>query len=356
MKKLLIVLSALVLVFGLAFSALAVNVDVTGELQWTGMTDFDTPYSFVGDNYLDFTMEVDDYNTVVLELNIDSNDLIAPAVDAWYVKTDLGAYFDLPMGLTNAIGWWSVTPSKFEASGHAFERTLIRYGSGSTTGIFPSLDFEKATLDVALGFMSDDSGPALVGENNNYAVLLTIPDVGGAMVEAFYTVQTGAIGDGVFGIDANAAFDMITVAAGFKYDLRDAPVRAAVAAAEGNNKYGEAWAFGVGAKFMSAPFVVDAGINGAGGDVDDRTLNQLGARVGVDMEGEYGADVGIGYSFSDADIESFGGIDISGWIAPGATTWRVGYLVVEDTSWYGGYGCDGSLGEGGFYVRGSLAF
>jgi hypothetical protein len=318
------------------------------------MTDFDAPFSYAGDNYLDFTMEVDDYNTVLFEFNIDAWDF-----DAWYVKTDLGAYFDLPFGLTNAIGWWSVTPSKFEASGHAFERTLIRYGSGGTSGIFPSFDFGQAKLDVALGFMSDyDVGPpeTYTGEYNNYAFLLTIPEVGPAMVEVFYTVQIGGIGDGVFGIDANANFDMITVAAGFKYDLRDAPDRAAFAGAELNNKYGEAWAFGVGAKFKSAPFVVDAGINGAGGDVDDRTLNQLGARVGVDMDGEYGADVGIGYSFSDADAESFGGIDVSGWIKPGATTWRVGYLVKEATSWYGGYGCDGSLFEGGLYVRGSLKF
>jgi hypothetical protein len=343
MKKLLIVLSALVLAFGLAVSALAVDVDVTGELQWTGMTDFDAPNSYVGDNYLDFTMEVDDYNTVLLELNIDE-DFQNLWVDAWYVKTDLGAYFDLPVGLTNAIGWWSVTPSKFEASGHAFERTYIRYGSGSTSGIFPSVDFGQATLDAALGFQLG------APDTNNYAFLLTIPEIGPAMVEVFYVVTVGGLGDGNFGIDANATFDMIKVAAGFRYDLRDQADRVT------NTVYTESWAWGVGAKFMSAPFVVDAGINGVGGDVKDRTLDHLGARVGVDMDGEYGADVGIGYSFSDLDAESFGGVDISGWIAPGATTWRVGYLVKEAGSWYGGYGCDGSLAEGGLYVRGSLKF
>jgi len=345
MKKLLIVLSALVLVFGLAFSALALDVDVTGEVNVNVMTDFDVPDTFFGDNYLDFTMEVDDYNTVLFELNFDDA-FPFPFLDAWYVKTDLGSYFDLPVGLTNAIGYWSVTPSKFEASGHAFERTLIRYGSGGTTGLFPSLDFGQATLDVALGFMNVGG----VGESNNYALLLTVPELGPAMVEVFYVVNEGAIGDGNFGIDANATFDMITVAAGFRYDLRDQADRLT------NTEYTESWAFGVGAKFMSAPFVVDAGLNGVGGDVDDRTLNHLGARVGVDMDGEYGADVGIGYSFSDLDPESFGGVDISGWIKPGATTWRVGYLVKEAASWYGGYGVQGSLAEGGFYVNAGVAF
>lgn len=344
MKKLLIVLSALVLAFGLAVSAFAVDVDVTGEFNWTVMTDFDVPDNFDGDNYLDFTMEVDDYNTVLFELNID-----AFVPDVWYVKTDLGSYFDLPVGLTNAIGYWSVTPSKFEASGHAFERTLIRYGSGGTFGLFPSLDFGQATLDVALGFQNTGAS-----ETNNYALLLTIPEVGPAMVEVFYVVNEGPIGDGNFGIDANATFDMITVAAGFRYDLRDAADK--VPGVDENTEYGESWAFGVGAKFMSAPFVVDAGLNGVGGDVDDRTLNHLGARVGVDMDGEYGADVGIGYSFSDLDPESFGGVDISGWIKPGATTWRVGYLVKEAASWYGGYGVQGSLAEGGFYVNAGVAF
>jgi len=353
MKKLLIVLSALVLVFGLAVSAFAVDVDVTGEFNMNVMTDFDLPETFAGDNYLDFTMNVDDYNTVLFELNFDDmwalTGLNLVGLDVWYVKTDLGAYFDLPVGLTNAIGYWSVTPSKFEASGHAFERTLIRYGSGATLGLFPSVDFGQAKLDVALGFQNDGAS-----ETNNYALLLTIPEVGPAMVEAFYVVNYGGLGDGNFGIDANATFDMFTVAAGFRYDLRDAADK--VPGVDANTEYGESWAFGVGAKFMSAPFVVDAGLNGVGGDVDNRTLNHLGARVGVDMDGEYGADVGIGYSFSDDDPESFGGVDISGWIKPGATTWRVGYLMKEAASWYGGYGVQGSLAEGGLYVNAGVAF
>jgi hypothetical protein len=353
MKKLLIVLSALVLAFGLAFSAVAADVDVTGEFNMNVMTDFDLPATFAGDNYLDFTMGIDDYNSLVFELNFDDvwtlTGLNIVGLDAWYVKTDLGEYFDLPVGLTNALGYWSVTPSKFEASGHAFERTYIRYGSGATLGLFPSVDFGQAKLDVALGFQNDGAS-----ETNNYAFLLTIPEIGPAMVEVFYVVNYGGLGDGNFGVDAKATFDMITVAAGLRYDLRDAAVRGALGAP--NTVYGEQLAYGVGAKLTYDMFVVDAGLNGVSGDVDNRALDHLGARVGVDMDGEYGADLGIGFSFSDDDPESFGGVDISAWVKPGATTWRLGYLVKEAASWYGGYGVQGSLAEGGLYVNAGVAF
>jgi hypothetical protein len=43
-----------------------------------------------------------------------------------YLTTDLGMWFDLPVGLKNTFGYTSVYSRKYEVTGSARERDLIR--------------------------------------------------------------------------------------------------------------------------------------------------------------------------------------------------------------------------------------
>ncbi|MFW6138267.1 MAG: hypothetical protein ACOC7U_03745 [Spirochaetota bacterium] len=224
-------------------------------------------------------------------------------VGAAYLTSDVGAFAGLPVGLTSKAGYTSLYSSKYEVSGHAYERTLVRSNIAGN-GFYFNLDFDTAMLDV--GFNMDaggtDAAPAV-----DYGVLLTVPEVGPGMVEAFYMVADNHEFKGKFGVDGSADFGVASAAAGFMYDVLN-----------------ETWAYGVGA---SAPVsMATIGVSLNGNDTD--TLNQLGFDVNLALADAYGLDAGLGLSMAEG-AETFQGADISAYYQPGASKWVVGYLITE---------------------------
>jgi len=337
MRKLLVVLSALLLVAGLTVVASASDVSFSGEFTGGGITSFtegEAAYGY-GNLYTDAEWSVDDYNTVLFEFGGSvSGGGQSWTVGAAYLESDLGAVLDLGVGLTVKTGYSSLYSSKYEVSGNAYERTLVRKGIGPDGGTYLSFDFGSATLDLGFGWGVSD-----------YGAVLSVPEVGPATVEAFYIVSNNADFKGTFGADVNVAeLGPASVAAGFAYNTVD-------------EKY--AYGFGVSASFGIAS--VGAGLNGN----KDNPLNQVGIDLNLAPADNYGIDVGIGLSFADDDptttadeSEAFQGADVAAYYKVGASTWYVGYLVTEQGYSYDAPTTSGAAtaGGGGFYIKGDIDF
>jgi hypothetical protein len=322
MKKLLIVLSALVLAVGFAVPALAVDVDVTGELTVGGITGFDEEKvaNGWGNGYFDATASIDEYNDVVFRWTIADGDVYQYV---WlggqvYLKSDVGAYLDLPIGLTAQGGYFGFDSRKFEVTGHAWERKYRPgvFGGWITDAAFLfNLDFGMATLDVGVDFEAVD--PVL--PTQDYVIMLSVPELGPASLEAGYFILDNDDFEGAFTANAKAEglMDMINVAAGFGVDTKDVP------------DYAEWW-YGIGAEVMYSMFTVGAALNGDEAYSVDRLALEGEAAIGD----EYGVKVGVGLNLDTdnpaANDESLGGFEVSAYYKPGASEWVVGYLYCKD--------------------------
>jgi len=332
MKKLLVVFSAILLVVAFAVPALASEVTWSGEFTFGGITSFQAGETNNGYDYLytDAEWAVDDYTTVLFEFGGVAGGNWT--VDAAYLKTDLGAALGTGFGLTVKGGYTSLYSSKFEVSGNAYERTPIRSNIAGS-GFYATFDFDMATLDVGFN-MEPKPGAAPVAD---YGVLLTLPEVGPAVVEAFYMINDNEDFKGAFGADAKVTdLGPASVAVGFKYDTA-----------------AETWAYGVGVSAAVSMATVGASLNG--NDVD--TLNQVGIDLNVAPADEYGLDVGIGLSMADG-ADTFQGADISGYYKAGASKWVVGYLITKQGYTYAAPATSAAepAGGGGLYIKCDVDF
>jgi hypothetical protein len=366
MKKLLIVLSALVLAVGVAVPALSADKEATwgGEFTFGGITLFDEnkkAFDF-GNAYFDATIPVDDYNEVVFELGAGWGNAIADAdVDLtavppevvlsygnfWTVGvaklvTDVGEYAGLPVGLTNSAGYFGYDSRKFEVTGHGWERKY-RPGIGAAPSTLFELDFGMATLGVDITW---ESGPG----TQDYAALLLIPELGPASLEAGVFVKDNDDFDMAFGanVQAKGLMDMIDFAAGFGVDTKDVP------------DYAEWW-YGVGAKVTYDMFGVGVSLNGD----EAYTIDKLGIDGIAELGDDYGIEAGLGLNL-DTDNpatngESFAGFDVSAYYKPGVSKWVVGYLYCGDGSYTYGAPVAGDPAaayddRGGLYLKCDIDF
>jgi len=343
MKKLVVVISAIFLV-AFAVPALASDVSWTGEFTFGGITSFQAgeTNNGYGNLYTDATWSVDDYTSVVFEFAGGFGNVVtdptptfgnAWTVGAAYLETDLGAALGTGFGLTMKGGYSSLYSTKYEVSGHGYERSDVREGIEGVGGFYATFDFDMATLGV--GFTMDPKpGAAAVAD---YGVLLTLPEVGPAWVEAFYMIQDNEDFKGVFGAAVKATdLGPASVAAGFQYDTA-----------------AETWAYGVGAS--AAVDIATVGVSLNGNDTDP--LNQVGIDLNVAPADNYGADVGIGLSMADG-ADTFQGADISGYYKAGASKWVVGYLITKQGYKYAAPATSAAeaAGGGGLYIKCDVDF
>ena len=345
MKKVILLILSVLLIVALAVPAMA-DVSWSGRILASMVTAFApkegkaiSRYYYA---YTDLTAEVDEYNTLVFEFTADQTGGARGnwGVYAAYIDTDVGAYFGLPVGVMGRLGnFWACT-RKYEATWHATERAPLRQ-CNQINGVQATLDFGMGALAVGTS-IGDNFAPVafpLATLPVQYAIV-TLPELGPVDLEAFLYGTGQQDFKPVLGADAKVVFDPVTVAAGFGFDLAKDE---AVTHLSGND-----WAFGVGAAADLGMFRAGAALNGNSTDALDTVALEAGAEV---MEG-LRADVGIGLSLAEGD-DTFQGAEISLALEPGASTWRVGYLIT--TVGYS-YLSVTSLTDGGLFVQGDLSF
>jgi hypothetical protein len=365
MKKLVLILAALVAVVAFTMPVYAGDLSVAGELDFGAQTPFDADTAVLGfyNFYVDFTIEADEYNEVLLEVagegtmgnwgpsvTYDDNPATAPIGDmsvvssspnariAYFALTpDVCEMFGLPVGLENTAGRTSIWTEKYEVSGHAYERDKIRSSIDPLSWKF-MVDAGMVQVTAGIGFGEG------VDTLNDIGVYAFVPDIAGmAEVEAWYLSQNNADFKGKLGasVKVPSIADIIGFAAGFVYNATDAA--GTVVAGD----YIELWAWGAGvsASYMMATLGVSA-------DGDDaNTLDRLGADLDLNF-GDFGLIGTLALTFADG-MDAFYGAEAAGYVTVGAATWKVGYTIT-DVGY--GYNCSVAAPEGGLFLNAAVDF
>ena len=309
MRKLLVVLSAIMLV---AAFAVPVFADWSGEVEFGFTTVFDPAKdaSAYGSIEADFSKAVDDYNSVALEF-----DGTTPGSGAgnWTVgeasiSTDIGKATGLPVGLTLKSGYFDSGNQEYaDVTGWGLEDVA----AGGTTldgGFDLGFGFGPANLDVAFSVAQGTGGQDLL-------INLYMPDLSGASVELYYDVVNNDDLKGAFGVDGSYAVGPATVAAGFEYD-----------------SVAETWQYGLGVSAGVSMATLGVSLDGN----DDKALAEVGLDANLAPADNYGVDLGVKLSMKDDDpattvdeSKTLQCVDISAYYKVGAATIRVGYDVTE---------------------------
>jgi hypothetical protein len=307
MKKLLVVFTAILVV---AFAAPAFATDATwsGEFDFGGITAFDKEDITNGwaNAYADVTLSVDDYNDVVLELTWQNGGSFG--VGDAHLTTDVGMALGLPVGLKASGGYTSIWSEKYEVTGHATERVLVRSYIGTSPMFKFAVEAGPATITAGVGFEQNVGVPV-----QDYAVYVAVPGVADMVdIEAGYFILNDDDMKGRLMASAKATgiADMIDAAAGFAYDTQAAGGLGA-----------EQWFWGLGVKANVSMFGIGVGVNGQ----EEAAFQNLTVDVNVEITDEFGVDVGLGLGFGDV-LDTFGGFEPSVYYKAGASTWRLGYL------------------------------
>ena len=338
MKKVILLIMSALLIVALAVPAMA-DVSWSGRLLGSMVTAFAPKEGKAANSYYylytDLIAEVDEYNTLTFEFGgyVPTGNW---TVDAAFIDTDLGAYFGLPVGLVSTFGsFWACT-RKYEATGHATER--VGRQCNQLNGIKAALDFGMGDITVLTSIGDDFDATTTPNIEPIQAVIVTLPELGPVDVEAFMYGKGQEEFKPIIGVNAKVAFDPVSVAAGFAFDL-----------AKGAHLAGtQEWAFGVGAKADLGMFAAGAALNGN----SDDTLNSITLEAGAELMENIGVDAGVGLSLASG-ADTFQGAEISAYVSPGASTWRVGYII---TSVGYSYQSVTSLLDGGLFVQGDLSF
>lgn len=338
MKKLLVVLSALFLIVAFAVPVMASDTEISGEFRvgFTGDT------ASLGKLEFDVSAAVDDYNTVEFEFDAEQSLTVTDVatgedtsfleVDAAYFKliTDIGAAFDLPVGLTMTNGYFEPGTEDYEGvTDLGYEDNVdgdIEFEE-SFLGHQLSFGFGPANLNVAFGVGESDDGFDFLGT-------LDVPEVGPASFELYYEVDNNDEFEGAVGVEGAATVGPADVGVGFEYNLNT-----------------ETWAYGFGVSAGFAPLTVGLGLNGD----DEETLNQLGVDLTLAPTEDYGLNAGLGFSFADG-TDAFQGVEVSGYYNIGAAEFRLGYLYNTDLEDFSYYAPVLSSEGGGPFVRFDIDF
>jgi hypothetical protein len=365
MKKSILILSAIVVLFAFAVPAFAMEMyepeqrlakladeeatplKVSGEFTFGFITPFESETAAIGfaNSYADFIWFPDEYNSVLLELALAGTfPQVAGTANFPYLQleTDVGAFFGLPVGLVNTMGITSLYTNKYEVTGHAWERDNIR------SAIDPLA--WKVLVDAG---MVEVTGALGIGENavdgalNDVGVYVFVPAVGPAEIELWYLAQDNPDLKGKFGFSAKAdgLFDgLIGFAGGFVYDATDTPA------------FEWAWGFGAGLDFMG--LALGAGIEGT----EVATVDRVWVDADYAIAGDFGVQGAFALSIDDAGVsaETFLGAEGSVYAKIGGAKITVGYTFdADDADGYNYAYAPATVAtapKGGLFVVGDIDF
>jgi hypothetical protein len=383
MKKSILILSAIVVLIAFAVPAFAMEMydpdqrlaklaeekasplKVTGEFTFGFITPFDSDFASVGfaNAYVDFIWYPDAYNSILLELALakeySQSGIIAGApafsIPYFQLETDVGAYFGLPIGLVNTMGLSSLYTNKYEVTGHAWERDMIRSAIDPLAWKF-MIDFGIAQLTTGIGFgETTNAVPARAwttggveedGQFNDLGFYLFLPAVGPTEIEVWYLAQDNPDYKGRVGgsVKADGIAGMFGVAGGFVYDLVEGS-----SAAGGTDNF---WSWGVGLGVDVAGFAIGAGIEGN----DSATADRLWADVDFAFGGDFGAYATLALSLSDdvgaTSAETYLGSEFGVYTYVGGAKITLGYLLDADDA--DGYNYAYAVANNAYAPKGGL--
>jgi hypothetical protein len=364
MKKLVLILSAVVVMIAFAVPTFAMEMydpeqrmaklaeeeaavlKASGELTFGTVTSFDAPTDAIGfyNYYVDFTMWPDMYNSILLEVAGSASngnwgggnvgDTPFASLPYFELTTDVGGFLDLPVGLKNTAGRTSLYTNKYEVTGLAYERTLVRTWIDPLAWKF-AVDADVVEVTAALGFGegADLAGDGVFNDIGVYAHVPAVADI--ADIELWYLAQDNADFKGILGASVKVSdiADMISVAGGFMFNITDAaglffdpdgiPLT-------GDEFYVMEYAYGVGASAAYMDYTVNVSLNG----YDENALNQFGVDADAKF-GDFGVNAALGMAFGEdiygADVETFQGAEFAGYVVVGNATWKVGYTIADGT-------------------------
>jgi hypothetical protein len=373
MKKSVLILSAIVVLIAFAVPVFAAEMydpeqrmaklydekasvlKASGEFTFGGMTSFDAVTASQGfaNFYVDFTMWPDEYNSIMLEVAGDGvlnnwgpkvvagvtvTDSPAARLAYFELTTDVGKYFGLPVGLKNTAGRTSLYTNKYEVTGHAYERDMVRSSIDPLAWKF-KVDAGMAQATAAIGF--GEGAEAL----NDIGIYVFVPDIAGlAEAELWYLAQDDADYKGKFGFSVKIpeVLDMLGFAAGFVYNTKDGAVNE--------------WAYGVGVSvnYMMAKI----GLSLDGNDVD--TMDKLAVDADLSF-GDFGLVGTAALNFAEVPDETFYGAEISAYVKVGAAKWAVGYTIANDKfgadpRGFYNYTCAVESIDGGLFLNADIDF
>jgi hypothetical protein len=374
MKKLVLILSAIVVLVAFAVPVFAMDmydpeqrlaklydekaspVKLSGEFTFGMLTPFDSDYAGVGfsNAYVDFNWWPDEYNTLLMELagskeySTTAGGAGNPTIAYFELTTDIGSYFGLPIGLKNTAGLTSLYTNKYEVTGHAWERTKIRQAIDPLAWKI-WLDIGVVQLTTAIGFGETTNNPAAPwytgapeekGQFNDFGIYAFLPAVGPVEIEAFYLSQNNKDLKGALGATVKAdgiLNGMLGVAGGFVYDLRKVSEGGGSGSYLGGYAYRAAstipsasdnwWAWGAGVSID----IIGAAIGvSANGDVG-ATFDQLAIDVDYAF-GDFGVQATGAFTFSEDAMSNYLGSEFGVYVKVGGAKWTLGYLLDGDNN------------------------
>jgi hypothetical protein len=344
MKKVILLILSVLLIVAFAVPAMA-SVSFSGRILDSFITGFAPKEGKAAFNYyyayVDLTAEVDEYNTVLVEFTaapgMDYQDAFKPwfnggfYLSALYLDTDVGAYFGLPVGVVGRLGsFWVSAGRKYEATVHAVERA--GYTDAQINGVNATVDFGIGS--VAVGTSIGENWGAAAGQTlPAQQLILNLPELGPVDFQAYMYGQGQEDFKPQLGANVKVGIDPVDAAAGFYFDMAS-----------------EMYGYGVGATAGFGMFSVGAGLNG----MKDDMLNYVNIEAGAEVMENVGVDVGVGLGLGSAyNDKVFDGAEISAYVKPGASTWRIGYIITEN-----GYAHWSvvSLTDGGLFIQGDVTF
>jgi len=334
MKKL-VVLSALLGL--LALPMFAADMSFGGDVTFGFLTDFsgDVETEKV-DTTIDFKGVIDDFNTLAISLDQienapETDGATSPGLEKAFVKSDIGKWLGLPVGLVVQWGW---DDPDWNAFGD-----ITNYGN---TGIYISPD-EYWGLDIVVTYkmlefeLAGNPGAANVVADLGYllAGLAVKEPIKGLNAELYYFQNASALdefGEGQIAFDAAYALELgdigLTAAPGFYYDMA-----------------AETYFWGLALQGTYSMFTANLGVSG--NDVDFLDWLDFDV-VAALLEGKLDVYAGVEMSFADG-TDAFQGLDIGVNANIGKVDAQVGYVVTSNAEGE----IDGWFTmptDGGFYV------
>lgn len=334
LSVLLIVAFAVPVMADVSFSGRILDSFITGFAPKEGKADYNYYYSYIG-----LTAEVDEYNTVYAEFWGSPDKAIVGVkafpggffgLSALYLDTDVGAYFGLPVGVVGRLGnFWVSAGRKYEATVHAVERA--GYTDAQINGVNATVDFGIG--NVAVGTSIGENWGAAAGQTlPAQQLILNLPELGPVDFQAYMYGQGQEDFKPQLGANVKVGIDPVDAAAGFYFDMA-----------------GETYGFGVGATAGFGMFSVGAGLNG----MKDDMINYVNLEAGAEVIENVGVEVGIGLGLGSGYDETFDGAEISAYVKPGASTWRIGYIITKNSY---AHTSVVSQEEGGLFIQGDVTF
>jgi hypothetical protein len=328
MKKLL-VLSALLGL--LALPAFSADITIGGDFSFGFITDFDLE----AENFdwdLDMKGSVDDYNSVdfrVQNIVDGSFDSIEKAT----VKTDVGMWLGLPVGVTLEWGWddpdwnWFGDVSNFEKE--------------ALSGIPYADEFLGLALLVSFGMFELElaGNPGATADSGDFAAGVAVKEPIPGLNAELYLYQDGATTEDwdtmnvALGAGYGGSFGDFDLEAGlnFRFDMDDAAA--------------DAWLYGVAVTGAFSMIYGEVALTGGETDaLDDLYLYVTAAPIDL-----LKVFVTAHMTFAEAAAEAFQGAEFGLEFETGATWWAVGYAINNDA--FEGLNAGAMLADGGLFFN-----